>query len=150
MNTVKLLNLNKFIMTRFENNKRFAMFTDEQLIELIKIHLSDLRYDGRIEEVTIDDRRNEASQTEPFSIRYKVKTTQYGWEEMGMVFNRFTMSEWDFIHICLEQNNCLPASEFLRRKNEHIVNLECSNRGYQSASKSWKEQILKIADTISA
>lgn len=135
-------------MGRYTNNLRFAMLTDEQLIDLVKLHLSNDRYDGRIEEVIITHRRNDKNENEPFWVGYEVKTTQYGREEGGLSFKRLSIDEWDHVHRCLEELNVVPVSAFIRKKNDYITDLECSNRGWLSANTSLKESLRSLLNKV--
>lgn len=134
-------------MTRFIHNARFAQMTDEQLKELFKLRLNNQRFDGTITQLDVVSRANSGSDRDPFTVRFHFKSKQYGEDKQFLLFKMFFLDEWDYIHECLEQLNVCPVSEYVLRKKGEITNLECSNRGFDSALTSLKSRVKELYES---
>ncbi len=130
------------------NTERYNKLSDDDLKNILIMRLVHLRYAGRMDNITVEERQNINSSEKPLTIRFTLKN-QYGLDKKYLLFERFYIDEWDYIHEKLEQLNIYPVSDFIRKKNSHIVDLEISNRGYLSAFKSIKEKAKLIHDQIS-
>lgn len=131
-------------MGKYSNNYRYAKLADVYLVDLFKLRLSNTNFDGTITSIEVINRRNAENDNEPFAVQFVFKTKQYGKEEQWLIFKSFYIDEWDYIHQILESLNIVPVSEWLLKKNNAIVNLECSNRGYASAITSIKNRIINL------
>lgn len=130
-------------MGKFNHNYQYAGLHDVHLIELMKKRLDNLSYDFTIEKITVLEKKNNQNDNAPFSVSFMVKSSVE--EEIHhLMFTKFYIDEWDYIHDSLESLNFVPVSEVIFRKNNFITNVECSNRGYANALEETRKRIATL------
>lgn len=128
---------------RSKNNERYAALTNDQLLKLCNMRLANEQFDLNNISIKITERKN--SCLDYYVIKFKITREQLQDTEIyGIVFNKFYIDEFDFLHECLKANNMIPISNVIFIQNQHIINLECSCRGYESALSQLKNNINKL------
>lgn len=128
-------------MVKFNQNIIFNQLADKQLIILFQLRLSNQKFDGTITGIEVSERKYVNSEIEPFSVKFTLKTRQYGKEEQWLLFKSFYLDEWDYINEELEKMNVCPVSNFILKKNCEIATMDASLRGYEFTLKNIRDRI---------
>lgn len=132
---------------KYKHNQSYENIPDKNLIELLMMRLENENWSGRIDEVRIISKKNGLSTTEPFTVTFSVDS-EFGNDKHSIIFKRFFINEFDYIHNLFDELHFLPPSEYIFKKKNEVTNLECSNRGWLSAAATWKKELLSIANNI--
>lgn len=123
-------------------NAQYAAIPDDLLLDFVRLRLKNDGWGAPINTLEIIEKKNNPN--EYFYVRYVVNKDRSFEHESGIMFKKFYTNEVDWLSECFDLLHFLPMSEYIFRKKNEITNLECSNRGWQSAHEGLKERLKEL------